>query len=318
MIDLHCDTIMKLFFNKESSLKENNYHVDINKLRKSNSFLQCFAIFAPHTYLDKEGVTATNEYELVTQMADRFFEELEGNKEDILLVRNFSDINNNKKSGKISALLTIEGAGSIDSLERINEYYDMGVRLITLTWNFVNCIGYPNVDGHNDKGLTEFGLKAVKRMNELGIIVDVSHLSDGGFWDVVNHSTKPFVASHSNARAICPHDRNLTDDMIKALARKDGVIGVNFYPKFITNDLETNEMRVRDLVTQIKYIKDIGGIDCIALGTDFDGMAGDLEIYDIGEMDKLKIALKEDGFTFEEIEKIWYKNALRVMQETLK
>lgn len=320
MIDLHCDTLLKLLFNKEKGiLKKNDFHVDIKKLRKSDSILQCFAMFPGLMLLEREEIEAKSQQDLILQMIDRFYEELEANKDDIAIVRNFSDIEKNLQDGKISALLTIEGAGSIESkLERIDEYYEMGVRLITFTWNYVNCLGYPNVNGHNDKGLTEFGIQALKKMNDLGIVIDVSHLSDAGFWDVVKYSSKPFVASHSNARSIGPHNRNLTDEMIKALAEKGGVMGINFCTAFLTEDVDAKVMKVKDLVTQIKYIKQVGGIDCIALGTDFDGIGGDLEINDIGEMSKLKNALIEEGFTTEEIDKIWVKNSLRVLKSVLK
>ncbi|XMB68042.1 dipeptidase [Mycoplasmatota bacterium zrk1] len=320
MIDLHCDTILKLLFNKEKGiLNKNDFHVDLNKLKESNSYLQTFAIFASPEFCEREDVKANNQHELVLEMYDRFMEEVEIHKDEIAIVKEFSDISRNSKDSKISGLLAIEGAGSVDGkLERFQEYYDMGVRLITITWNYVNSLGYPNVPKENmSKGLTDFGIKAIAKMNELGMIIDVSHLSDAGFWDVVKYSTKPFVASHSNARSIGHHVRNLTDDMIKALSLKGGVTGINFCSAFLTEDTKSKEMYVRDLVKNIKHIKEVGGIDCIALGTDFDGIDGILEIRNISEMDKLISALKDEGFTKEEIEKIWYKNALRVLKDIL-
>ncbi len=320
MIDLHCDTIMGLLFDKkEGLLKKNNLHVDLEKLKKSDSLLQTFAMFAPPMMCEKEGVEATNQHELVHEMYNRFMQEVEISKDQMTVVKEYADIEKLGTSGKIGALLAIEGAGSVDGkIERIQEYYDMGIRLITITWNYVNSLGFPNVPEENmEKGLTEFGIEVVQKMNELGMIIDVSHLSDAGFWDVVKHSSKPFVASHSNARVLGPHVRNLTDDMIKAVAENGGVTGINFCSAFLTEDTKSEFMYVKDLVKHIKYIKEVGGIDCIALGTDFDGIGGTLEIENISQMDKLIDALKIEGFTEEEIEKIWYKNALRVMKEVL-
>ena len=320
MIDLHCDTIIKLLFNKEKGmLLKNDFHVDINKLEEANSFVQFFAIFAHPNFCLKDGVNATNQHELVIEMHERFLEELEYSKNKIGLVRNFEDIALNENNNTLSALLTIEGADSINGkIERIQEYYDMGIRLITLTWNFVNSLGYPNLPSENmNKGLTDFGIKAIKKMNELGIIIDVSHLSDGGFWDVVKYSSKPFVASHSNSRHLSPHHRNLTDEMILAIANAKGVIGINYCPAFLTDDLESKEMTILDLVKHINYIKKVGGIDCISLGSDFDGISGKLEIENVGQSEKLLNVLKSHGYTREEIAKIWYKNALRVMENVL-
>ena len=152
-------------------------------------------------------------------------------------------------------------------------------------------------------------------MNNLGMIIDVSHLSDGGFYDVSKNSRKPFVASHSNARAISNHPRNLTDDMIRTLALSGGVMGINFEKHFLGHN---NLSRIEDMLAHIQHIKNIGGIDCISLGTDFDGISNKgLEVKNIGEIEKLSMALSKNNFSEEEIEKIFYKNALRVIKEVL-
>ncbi len=313
MIDMHCDTAMKLLAKSEKHLKKNDWHVDYEKLKKSNSFVQFFAYFIHLEAFNKYGFDLRNEMELVREMHKRFTREVHS-IEGMYILKEMKDLD----ESKIGALLTLEGAGCVETLKDVDELYDMGIRLITLTWNWNNRIARPNVPKDNmDQGLTEFGIEAVKRMNELGIIIDVSHLSDAGFWDVIKYSTKPFVASHSNARKIGKHVRNLTDEMIKALAEKGGVTGLNFCSAFLTKDTEAKKMYIKDLVAHIKHIVKVGGIDVMALGTDFDGIGGDLEIKDIGEMHLLAEALKEEGFSKEDIEKIWYKNALRVMKEVL-
>lgn len=151
-------------------------------------------------------------------------------------------------------------------------------------------------------------------MNKLGIVIDVSHLSDGGFLDVLRYSKKPFVASHSNSRFVTNHSRNLTDDMIKAISNKGGILGINFCSSF----LGTSKIaKINDMIKHIKHIKHVGGVECISLGSDFDGIENEVEIKNIGEIQKLYDALKINGFTYNEIEKIFYKNAERIIKDIL-
>ncbi len=153
-------------------------------------------------------------------------------------------------------------------------------------------------------------------MNTLGMIIDVSHLSDGGFYDVARYSKKPFVASHSNSRTICNHSRNLTDDMIRTLSEKGGLTGINFEKTFLLQG--GSKSSVKDMVKHINHIRNIGGIDVIGLGSDFDGIdPKNLEIRSMGEIDKLIIELQREGYHDSDIEKILYKNALRVIKEVL-
>ena len=196
--------------------------------------------------------------------------------------------------------------------------------MIGLTWNFPNGIGYPNMDGRtpslyttdNERGLTPFGIEYVKRMEELGIVVDVSHLSDKGFYDVLEHTSKPFVASHSNARSICGVARNLSDEMIRKLSERGGVMGLNYCSSFIEDHNEKMTM-IKDMVRHIRHIVEVGGIDCIGLGSDFDGIDNDLEMKDASGMQLLHEALKEH-YSEEEREKIFHRNVLRVYKEVWK
>ena len=233
------------------------------------------------------------------------------------------------KNGYMSSMLTIEEGGVTQgNLSFLRNLYLLGVRMITLTWNFENGIGFPNFkeveDGKPDMhtpntedGLTEYGIEMVKEMEKLGIIIDVSHLSDKGFYDVLENTTKPFVASHSNARAVCPVVRNMTDDMILKLAERGGVMGINYCASFVNDESVNNFAYVKDMVKHIKYIKDLAGIDCIGLGSDFDGIGSNIEMNSCDKLNLLQEALEEEGFTQEEIEKIFYKNVLRVFKEVL-
>ena len=212
--------------------------------------------------------------------------------------------------------MTIEEGGALQGrLENLRNFYRLGVRLVTLTWNYPNEIGYPNCEmKYRGQGLTEFGQQVVAEMNNLGMIIDVSHLSDQGFYDVATLSKKPFIASHSNARAVQDHSRNMTDEMIRIVAQKGGVMGINFSGDFLGGTKNSN---VADMVSHIKHIYQVGGLDVIALGTDFDGIDSNLEIANIGEIHKLTDELSKNGFTAAAIEKIAYQNTLRVIKDCL-
>jgi membrane dipeptidase len=309
IIDLHCDTISHLIDQPQLKLFDNNLSVDIKKLKNGNSMAQFFALYVDAA-LHKEPL------QRCLSMVDIFYRELQENREYIALARNIDELYFNQDAGKISAFLTIEeGATLHGKLENLRNFYRLGVRLLTLTWNYPNEIGYPNCEEkYRMQGLTDFGQQVVDEMNRLGMIIDVSHLSDQGFYDVARMSKKPFVASHSNARTVREHARNMTDDMIRLLAKKGGVLGINFSGAFLDG---SEDSRVAAMVQHVKHIHNVGGIDVIALGTDFDGINYKLEIANIGEMEKLVGALDKSGFTTVEIEKICYKNTLRVIKECL-
>lgn len=331
VVDMHCDTILALLEkeqrHQEISLYANDLCVDINKLNKGNYLLQNFALFTDQKALEIPEQQTMRLYDLYARM-------LEENKEYIAPVYSYADIEKNQKAGKLSSLLTLEDGGVVfNDLAMLRNYYRLGVRMIALTWNYENGIGYPNL-AMNDfddyrqvnflqrvdtvNGLTDFGIEYIREMERLGIIIDVSHLNDAGFYDVLDYTSKPFVASHSNARAICPVARNMSDDMILKLAQRRGVMGLNFCGDFLAlHDEPNGPSRIDDMVTQIQYIRDLAGIDVIGLGTDFDGINSKLEIKDASYMPLLEIALKKAGFTEEEIEKIFYKNVLRVYKEVL-
>ena len=179
----------------------------------------------------------------------------------------------------------------------------------------MNELSFPhNKVEYREKGLTDFGREVVHKMNELGMLVDVSHISDGGFYEIAKISSKPIIATHSNSRAMMNHSRNLTDDMIKVLANKGGVTGINFFHLFLS---DKSESKLEDMVRHIKHIVNVGGIDVVSLGSDFDGIDSKVEIEDISQMGKLYEPLKKEGFSEDDIEKIYYKNALRVIKEVL-
>lgn len=250
-----------------------------------------------------------------------FKEQMEENRNLIGQAFEYADILNHRANKRMSALLSLEDGEMLEGKEENLDYFDeQGVRMITLTWNYPNSIGYPNVRmdasgkvldfGPDEKnGLTDFGIALIRKMNESGIIIDVSHLSDAGFYDCIRYSTKPIVASHSNSRAICPVSRNLTDDMIVKLKENGGVMGINYCPDFVSS---SRVNQIPDLIRHINHIRDVGGIDVIALGSDFDGIPTPIGMSDCTRTLALKEALVREGYGQEEIEKIFYKNFLRV------
>jgi len=309
-IDMHCDTILKLMKDKDNlGLDENDLSIDIRKLKKGNSLAQFFAM-----WVDLKNVI--NPLETCLEMIDKFYVEIEKNSDSISLARNYKDIIKNDNEGKISAILAIEEGGTLKGeIHNLRNFYRLGVRAITLTWNAVNEIGYPNIEkDYMSKGLTIFGQETVHEMNKLGMFIDVSHLSDKGFYDVARLSSKPFIASHANSRAMKEHSRNLSDDMIKVLSENGGVMGICFEKDFLG---ESEYARIEDIIRHIKHIKNIGGIDVIALGSDYDGCSPNCEISNIGEIEKLVFELKKNKFSEDEIDKIFHKNALRVIKDVL-
>ena len=317
-IDMHCDT-MTVLYRTHGDLLSNDRHVDLQKMEKGECFLQNFAIFTN---------IARDDSSFTWKVIDFYDLQMKLHQDRIRQVLSYEDILKNERNGYKNAMLTLEEGSVIDhDLDQLNAFYDRGVRMITLTWNYPNGIGFPNFTPSKDSdenilyqlnekdGLTDFGIGYLRRMEELGMTVDVSHLSDAGFWDVAKYSTKPFVASHSSARSICGVARNLSDEMIRELARKGGVAGVNFCSEFI-EDHNASYTSIQGIIDHIRHIAKIGGIDCVGLGSDFDGIDNQLEMKDASGMQLLYEGLKP-YFTQEEIEKIFWKNVLRVYHETL-
>ena len=242
VFDLHCDTLSELRYAEKAgtpkSFAQNDLHIDLQKLKKGDYMLQCFAAFV--------------------NLGDK---------------------------------TVVPGGGH----------------------NIWPCA--PNTE----TGLKEKGFEFLAEMERLHIIADVSHLSDKGFWDIVEHSTRPFAASHSNCRALAPHCRNLTDEMIRALANKGGLVGLNYCSGFLDNQPEEKLCRSTTalMAKHAAHFKQVGGIEIIGLGSDFDGIGGKLEMDDCSKLPLLADALRREGFTEDEVEAIFYRNARRFFEENL-
>ena len=333
IMDMHCDTISEIYREREKyvgmpnaagmaqtvGIAQNSLQVDLVRMKKSGYLLQNFALFINLSQ-------APDPWKSVRALYDVYQEEMKTSADLIAPVLKYEEIERNRKAGKMSALLTVEEGGvCCGEIEKVEELYRMGVRMMTLTWNYPNELGMPALcrtrmqETGRKNGLTPTGFAFLERMEELGMIPDVSHLSDEGFYDVARAAKKPFVASHSNARAICPHPRNLTDDMIRILADKGGIMGLNYYPPFVTGqDAAAKETdRRQALIRHAAHIVKVGGIEVLGLGGDFDGMDQDGCLKGVQEVPQLEVDFCKAGFTPRQIDKIFAENALRFYRDLL-
>lgn len=321
VVDMHCDTILELYKARERgeeiSLLDNDLHIDLKKMEAGDYFLQNFALF-----VDLKGTE--DPFLTCVRMADLFYQVMEENQDRISPVTTWAEIERNWKEGRMSALLTLEeGEVCQGDPALLRTLYRLGARMMTFTWNYENSLAWPGREGglpETEKGLKEKGFEILEEMEALGMIVDVAHLSDAGIWDVLRTAKKPFVASHSNARSLASHARNLTDEMIRAIAEKGGVIGINYYCNFLEDIPEGGRQisRISRMVEHMKHIRQVGGAGCIGLGSDFDGIYGEVEIGNSAGLPRLAEAMESAGFTAGEVEAVFHGNVLRLYREVLK
>lgn len=321
VVDMHCDTILELYKARERgeeiSLLDNDLHIDLKKMEAGDYFLQNFALF-----VDLKGTE--DPFLTCVRMADLFYQVMEENQDRISPVTTWAEIERNWKEGRMSALLTLEeGEVCQGDPALLRTLYRLGARMMTFTWNYENSLAWPGREGglpETEKGLKERGFEILEEMEALGMIVDVAHLSDAGIWDVLRTAKKPFVASHSNARSLASHARNLTDEMIRAIAEKGGVIGINYYCNFLEDIPEGGRQisRISRMVEHMKHIRQVGGAGCIGLGSDFDGIYGEVEIGNSAGLPRLAEAMESAGFTAGEVEAVFHGNVLRLYREVLK
>lgn len=364
-IDMHCDTISEIWYSdlrgERYSLRKNPLMIDLEKMRKGDCLCQNFGLFIdlhrPADFRGEEGEEERNKrrkaeetgsfmdpWKTVLQLVRVFREETERNSDLVGQVTSAAEIEANEKAGKMSALLTIEEGGACKGdISHLQELYDAGARMMTLTWNYPNELGKPNVppkgfeedfsryfrfepeteNGHpaEKNGLTKNGFAFAEAMQDMGMLVDVSHLSDAGFYDVAKTVKGPFVASHSNCRALAGCNRNLTDDMIRTVAEHGGVIGLNFCPSFVTEAPVESQCRcsLEALAEHARHMIKVGGSGVVGLGSDFDGIGREgLEMENCAQLPKLEEELRRQHFTESEIEGIFHANVLRVYRDVLR
>ncbi len=304
--DSHCDTLMDITAGKRTLAKRSSGgHLDLPRLRAGGVNVQIFAIYidsAPYLRRTLEFISA-------------FYQEAAINSAEMALATSAAEIEEIVAQGKLAALLSIEGGEALEGKPEILPcLYHLGVRALGLTWNHRNQLADGVAEARTGGGLTTLGLKTVAKMNRLGMVVDVSHLSPAGFWDVLEYSSQPVIASHSNARGLYDHARNLDDDQIKALATRGGVMGINFAPHFLgpAGDLDA-------VLNHIDYIINLAGPDCVGLGSDYDGIAATpTGLEDVSQMANITRGLVARGYQDSEIEKILGGNFARVFAQVIK
>lgn len=308
--DAHCDTVLDLA-KKRRVLAElsTSGHLDLPRLKRGKVDVQVFAAYIEKQYKPHRSLSRA------LQLIDCLLLELQKNNDKIELATSFSDIEKIVSGNKIAAILAIEGGEALEGkLYHLRNFYRLGVRILTLTWNQSNDIADGSAYPDSKRGLTRFGKQVVKEMNQLGMIIDVSHLSPSGFWSVLKNSSQPVIASHSNCYQLCPHRRNLKDEQIKAIAENGGLICVTYVSDFLIR--KKRRATIDDVLTHIDYLVNLVGVNFVGLGSDFDGcrilpegLEGADKVFTIGEK------LTERGYSREDVNKIMGKNFLRFFQQ---
>lgn len=309
VVDAHCDTLTALRKEGRRLGEESGAgHLDLPRLFLGGVNIQFFAAFIAPEYRD-------NPLARALEILDIFYEEAAAGSSLVETVFKYSDIERIVSAGKVAAFLTIEGGEALAGrLEVLRMFYRLGVRGLTLTWNGRNELGDGVGESGTGGGLTAFGKAVVREMNRMGMVVDVSHLSPRGFWDVIGQTVKPVIASHSNCRALCDHPRNLDDGQIKALADAGGVVGLCFYPDFVDKEAPCLE----SLLDHAVHLASLGGVDCVGIGSDYDGMEAAIpDLADVTRLPLVTEGLLRRGFSEEEVRKILGGNMLRVLSQVM-
>ncbi|UVI32574.1 dipeptidase [Paenibacillus spongiae] len=307
-VDFHCDVLWKLLEQGNRSFLDDQtgkLDVTFTRLRQAGASLQTFAIYIPDS-MDKSMTP-------ILQSIDLFYRKILA-VPGIRFVKTAGDIERIQNSGEIGAMLSLEGADGLQgNLGMLRILFELGVRAIGLTWNQANW-GADGVMEPRQGGLTGKGLAFVEECNRLGILLDVSHLSERSFWDMVNRTHKPLIASHSNAKAVCDHPRNLTDDQIRAIIAMDGRIGITFVPPFI---VKGRPAQVADVIKHIEHVCELGGERHIMFGSDFDGIDTHVEgLSNPGELSNLEETLLK-LYSDEQVTSFFHGNANRFLLNNL-
>ena len=300
--DAHCDTI-GMALGTNDSLRSNRGHVDLERGRELGRYAQVFAL-----YDDVDHTPAGQMWDVCCALHDRLLDELAQNSDCITLCRTGAEIDAAVQEGLIAAMLSIESADLLECrIDRIETVAQWGTRLMNLTWNQPNAISGSNCR-ESDRGLSAHGRDFVRELEENRIYPDVSHLSDAGFWDLVKVARRPIVASHSNARALCPHGRNLTDDMFRAIRDSGGVVGINYYRYFVGGSGDINA-----LIEHIEHFLSLGGEKTLCFGGDMDGcspLADGLE--GLQDVHTIYEALQQRDYSESLLEDLFWNNLRRL------
>lgn len=302
--DAHCDTIYRCL-RTGAQLRENDGHLDLRRASAFGRFAQVFALYQDPEEVP-QGSTMVREGQLLHQ---KFLREMEQNRNVIVPCRTGAEVDRAAADGKMAAILSIEGAELIGcDPGQVETAAEWGVRLLNPVWNHANRLSGSNAE-LPEQGLTSYGRDFARRMEDCGIYPDVSHISDPGFWDLVRLARGPVVASHSNSRALCPHRRNLTDDMFRAIRDSGGVVGLNLYRPFV-GPAGTME----ELTAHVEHFLSLGGEKTLCLGGDLDGceeLAAGME--GIQDVPQLWQALADRGYPRQLLEDLFWNNLRRLI-----
>lgn len=307
--DLHCDTIYELseyglYRRSRGTLRENGGQLDLARTARYAHYAQVFALFCGSTPIQTEE-EAHVRFTHLLQTAQNAF----ASCSDVLVhCKTADDFAAAERQGKVAAFLSIEGAELLQSEADIQAAIDAGVRIVTLTWNHRSCYGC-GAAADNDAGLTEAGFWLVQKLSAHGIVPDVSHLSERGFWDLMQNTSAPVLATHSNSREVCPHLRNLTDAQFTAIVQRGGLVGINLYVPFLTRNAHAEPS---DILRHIEHFCALGGADSLCIGADWDGCDRLPDgISDVTGIERLAEALARHGYTDIQIRNLMYDNAKR-------
>lgn len=313
VFDLHCDTALAILGRHgtdQKSLRSNSGHIDLSRASVHSAYAQCFACFTT-TWKDlPRGMTVEDVFRAER---DAVLSEVQRNADMICMAGSAQEVEENAAQGVMSAILTIEGpAGFGFDPEQLAVLYDQGFRISTLTWNEKNSLAGSHVTGG---GLTDRGRVYVRNAQQLGMLIDVSHLSDEAFWDLMDITQAPIIATHSNSRAVCGHSRNLSDDMFRQIARTGGVCGINLYTAF----LGSGSVTVNTVCDHVLHFLELDpDASHIALGGDLDGCEALPEgIRGIGDYQLIAEALLRRGLDEKTVRKIYWDNAIGVMNRAV-
>ncbi len=317
IVDTHCDTLMQFLHRGRGNPPPRKLgewgtqgHLDLPRMEAGGITCQTFAVYTGRRAIVPEASL------MATLMVDKFYTEIEAN-DGIVAVTTHDEIVEAKRAGKACGLLSLEGAEPLmGEIAALRVYYRLGVRMLSFAWNYRT----PFADGlgakRSESKLPELGVQALEEMDRLGMIFDVSHLADSVFWDVADVMKSPFIASHSNARAVCDHARNCTDDMIRAIADHGGVLGMNYAPSFVKEGGEG--ATVEGMVDHIDHIVKLVGPDHVGLGSDYDGIGNPPKgIETADKTPNVTRVLVKRGYSDEDILKILGGNHMRVFKEVI-